>query len=339
MGPVQSTFRRNATLSWEMRQRPASSTRPSCRTTARPRCADTVMPYCFPALKRRFPTGSETATHFAPRDNLFADPICFVIRGPLDPMPDLESFWPDGMARATGREFSGLIESPCYQRGSMWCLSCHEMHQKSGDMRTPAEWAAGQLKTDMDGNLACVQCHNRFEDAAVTAQHTHHKADSSGSKCYNCHMPHTTYGLLKAARSHMVNSPNVSECLQAGRPNACNLCHQDKTLAWSAENLSLWYKHAIPKLSADEESIAASVLWALRGDAGQRALTAWSFSWSDAHPAFRLRGKGAECLAANPGWPKGSLCQPDSHRSRRPNSGCRFPAAFATTRRSPRRTR
>ena len=227
---------------------------------------------------------------YRPGDDLFADPICFVMRGRrqpggvLDPL-EAESFWPDGMVRVTGREFSGLIESPCYQHGRMSCLSCHEMHQKSGDTRTPAQWAAGQLKPGMDGNRACVQCHNRFEDAAAAAQHTHHTADSSGSKCYNCHMPHTTYGLLKAARSHMVNSPSVSESLQAGRPNACNLCHQDQTLAWTAEHLALWYKHAIPKLSEDEEKIAASVLWALRGDAGQRALIAWSFGWADAYHA------------------------------------------------------
>jgi hypothetical protein len=232
---------------------------------------------------------------FRPGDDLFTDPIYFVMRGRLDLMPDRPahipdpvetgSFWPDGMIRITGREFSGLIESPCYQRGSMSCLSCHEMHQKSGDTRAPADWAAGQLKPGMDGNRACVQCHNRFEDDALAAQHTHHRADSSGSRCYNCHMPNTTYGLLKATRSHKVNSPSVSDSLQGGRPNGCNLCHQDQTLAWTAENLALWYKQAIPKLSADEEQIAASVLWALRGDAGQRALTAWSFGWADAHHA------------------------------------------------------
>jgi hypothetical protein len=234
---------------------------------------------------------------FRPGDDLFADPTYYVMRGRLDLMPerpahipdpaDAEtgSFWPDGMIRVTGREFCGLIESPCYQRGSMSCLSCHEMHQQKGDTRTPAEWAAGQLKPGMDGNRACVQCHDKFEDAAVAAQHTHHNADSSGSRCYNCHMPHTTYGLLKATRSHMVNSPRVLDSVQAGRPNACNLCHQDKTLAWTAETLAQWYKHAIPKLSADDEKIASSVLWALRGDAAQRALTAWSYGWADAHVA------------------------------------------------------
>jgi hypothetical protein len=98
-------------------------------------------------------------------------------------------------------------------------------------------------------------------------------------------MPYTTYGILKAARSHQIHSPNVARGQETGRPNACNQCHQDKTLGWTADNLSSWYKQPKPKLSADEDQVAASVLWALRGDAGQRALTAWTFGWPAAHRA------------------------------------------------------
>ena len=98
-------------------------------------------------------------------------------------------------------------------------------------------------------------------------------------------MPHTTYGLLKATRSHQVSSPSVAVSVQTGRPNACNQCHQDQTLAWAGEKLTSWFNQPKPKLNADEERIAASVLWALRGDAGQRAITAWSFGWPEAHRA------------------------------------------------------
>ena len=98
-------------------------------------------------------------------------------------------------------------------------------------------------------------------------------------------MPNTTYGLLKATRSHQISTPSVAESLQTGRPNACNQCHQDKTLAWAGDNLTSWYKQPKPTLSADEQQIAATVLWALRGDAGQRAIMAWSFGWPDAHQA------------------------------------------------------
>jgi hypothetical protein len=95
-------------------------------------------------------------------------------------------------------------------------------------------------------------------------------------------MPFTTYGLLKAIRSHQISSPGVQESLETGRPNACNQCHQDKTLAWTADHLSRWYGISRPKLSEDEERVAATALWALRGDAGQRVLMAWSYGWEDA---------------------------------------------------------
>jgi len=54
-------------------------------------------------------------------------------------------------------------------------------------------------------------------------------------------MPHTSYGLLKGIRSHQINSPTVKASLATGRPNACNLCHLDKTLAWSGQKLNEWY--------------------------------------------------------------------------------------------------
>ncbi|MEO1969953.1 MAG: C cytochrome precursor, partial [Pirellulaceae bacterium] len=40
-----------------------------------------------------------------------------------------------------------------------------------------------------------------------------------------------------------------------------------------------------PKLSDDDRQVAASVQWLLKGDAGQRALMAWSYGWSDAQQA------------------------------------------------------
>ena len=98
-------------------------------------------------------------------------------------------------------------------------------------------------------------------------------------------MPFTGYGLLKAVRSHVVESPDVAVSLETGRPNACNQCHLDRTLRWAAGHLETWYGIAQPRFSPDEETVPASVLWALRGDAAQRALMAWSFGWEDAREA------------------------------------------------------
>jgi len=115
--------------------------------------------------------------------------------------------------------------------------------------------------------------------------HTRHRAGSSGSSCYNCHMPYTTYGLLKTIRSHQISSPSVQATLETGRPNACNLCHLDKTLGWTAQYLDTWYGLTPPALGADEQSVAASLLWLLKGDAGQRAIVAQSMGWPAAQQA------------------------------------------------------
>jgi predicted CXXCH cytochrome family protein len=183
-------------------------------------------------------------------------------------------FWPDGMIRVSGREHNGLVESPCYQRGDMSCLSCHSMHKSDPD---------DQLARDMEGNAACFQCHGDFTKKLT--QHTHHAANSSGSLCYNCHMPHTTYGLLKGIRSHQLTSPNVKSSIDTGRPNACNLCHLDQSLTWTANNLFLWYRQGVPRIEDELAQTPASVVWLLRGDAGQRALIAWHMGWEPARAA------------------------------------------------------
>lgn len=188
-----------------------------------------------------------------------------------------DQYWADGTIRVSGREYMGLHESPCYQRGTLSCMSCHQMHPAADDPRSLEEWRDDQLGPGMRGNAACTQCHTEYADAGYLAQHTRHRADSSGSLCYDCHMPYTTYGLLKGIRSHRVTSPSARESVELGRPNACNLCHLDRTLQWTADHLSEWFGQPRPALSADQRTVAASLLWALEGDAAQRALVmaAW----------------------------------------------------------------
>ena len=191
-----------------------------------------------------------------------------------------QKFWSDGMVRVSGREYNGLIGSPCFREGELSCLSCHSMHKGVDDPRPLRVWAIDQLKPGMENDQACVQCHKSFGQNIT--DHTHHEAQSNGSRCYNCHMPYTTYGLLKAIRSHQIDTPTVTASLKTGRPNACNQCHLDKTLEWAASYLEEWYQLPKPGLTQEQESVAASLLWLLRGDAGQRALMAWSMGWQAA---------------------------------------------------------
>jgi hypothetical protein len=196
-----------------------------------------------------------------------------------------ELFWKDGQVRVSGREYNGLVESACFVKGEMSCISCHALHPARDDARPLTTWNDDQLRAGMDGPGACLQCHDAYADPQKLAAHTHHAAGSRGQNCLDCHMPYTTYGLTKAIRSHTIASPSVASALASGRPNACNQCHLDRTLGWTADRLHEWYEHERPKLDADQETVAASILQALEGDAGQRALAAWNFGWPPARAA------------------------------------------------------
>ena len=194
-----------------------------------------------------------------------------------------QRFWPDGMSRVAGREYNAMADSACHVRGELACASCHSMHKEVSDGRSLHDWADKQVKPGMETDAACTQCHATERYAAES--HTHHGAGSSGSRCYNCHLPYTTYGLLRALRSHQVEKPSVATTKSTGRPNACNLCHLDRTLEWTDERLSEWYGQERVELSELERTRAASVMWALAGDAGQRALVGWHLGWGPAREA------------------------------------------------------
>src|SRR5690606_16962315 len=83
-------------------------------------------------------------------------------------------FFEDGTIRVGGREYNGLLRSPCFEKGrgerKLSCLSCHQLHGAD-----PVD----QLKPAATTQAACLECHaelgSRIED------HTHHPASSSGS--------------------------------------------------------------------------------------------------------------------------------------------------------------
>jgi hypothetical protein len=126
-----------------------------------------------------------------------------------------------------------------------------------------------QLASGRDGDGACAPCHDTARYAATS--HTHHAPGSPGSACMGCHMPMTAYALLKAIRSHRIDSPQAKDLASSDRPNACNLCHLDRTLAWTGATLEAWYGQRGPTPPATAPAGAA---WLLSGDPGQRAIAA-----------------------------------------------------------------
>lgn len=219
---------------------------------------------------------------YRPGDDLFATRI---LARADDPGSPETRFWPDGRVRVGGREYSGIVESACFASGELTCLSCHRMHQERDDPRPAEEWADDQLGVGMRSDAACLGCHAQFEAAAAQRAHSHHDSASPGSRCQACHMPHSAFGLHKATRSHHIASPTASETVQTGRPNACNLCHLDRTLAWTAEQLERWYGTPQPELSERDRSVATGVHWVLSGDANQRALAGWHMGYGPAQLA------------------------------------------------------
>jgi predicted CXXCH cytochrome family protein len=217
---------------------------------------------------------------------------------PLHPSPALDRhlqddplylrgyFWSDGTIRVSSRDFSGMIESKCVTGGTLSCGSCHSLHDSD-----PVDLlAAGK-----DGDAACVSCHPTLVGAAAAA-HTHHRPESPGARCTNCHMPYTVYGLLKGIRNHRIDSPRITGASGADhRPNACNLCHVDRSLSWAAQQLTRWYHQPARELTDDTP---AAVSWLLSGDAVLRAIAAWQFGWDAARRAVDPRAGVPYLVAA-----------------------------------------
>lgn len=189
-----------------------------------------------------------------------------------------ERWWDDGTILAGGREYTAMQGTKCFTQGEMSCLSCHSLHNSDPN---------DQLKDGMRGNLACTQCHSEERFTTNVQAHTHHQKGATGSECMNCHMPHTSYALFKGIRNHTVRSPSVKSSLEHGVPNACNLCHLDKTLEWTQRSLVDWYGHEPLEMDSQQTDIAASVIWLLKGDAAKRAVVAWHYGWE---PAQQVSG-------------------------------------------------
>ncbi len=197
----------------------------------------------------------------------------------------VDRFWYDGMVRVSGREYNGMIESACFGSGELSCLSCHSMHDAAPD---------DQLRAEAIDESVCTGCHRAI--AADVHSHAHHTP--AQASCMDCHMPHTTYGLLKGIRSHHIDVPSVAVAQQTGRPTACALCHLDATPRALADALTRWYDH--PPAPEETDAIVAAGQGVLAGDAGQRALWAWHLGWSRAQGSDALREQLFEILADDP---------------------------------------
>jgi predicted CXXCH cytochrome family protein len=139
----------------------------------------------------------------------------------------------DGTAHKNRMQGNDFVTSLMYARG-VTCFSCHDPHGSKNDamLRQPA-------------SSVCLSCHGPNSQngphTATIEQHTHHAAGSTGSQCVACHMPKIEQTIADVnVRSHTFHFVYPSRTDSLKIPNACNVCHTDKSTAWAADALTHW---------------------------------------------------------------------------------------------------
>lgn len=141
--------------------------------------------------------------------------------------------FPDGTAHKNRMQGNDFVQSLMYARG-VTCFSCHDVH---GTEHDAVLWKPAKS--------LCLDCHGpnspNGPHAPTIEEHTHHKSGSAGNECIECHMPkiEQTIGDINV-RSHTFHfvTPATTESLKI--PNACNVCHKDKSSGWAADALKGW---------------------------------------------------------------------------------------------------
>jgi predicted CXXCH cytochrome family protein len=141
--------------------------------------------------------------------------------------------FPDGTAHKNRMQGNDFVQSLMYTRG-VTCTSCHDPHGTKNDamLINPV--------TEI-----CSTCHGpntqNGPHAPTLEAHTHHAPGSAGSQCVACHMPKIEQTIADVnVRAHTFRFITPAETDALKIPNACNLCHTDKTTAWTTAALKGW---------------------------------------------------------------------------------------------------
>jgi len=135
-----------------------------------------------------------------------------------------EDNWPDGSASVNSMEAVEMDRGAC--QGELRCTHCHSTHEGG------PEAGAEDRQEHID---ACLSCHGELEEEAAQRAHSRHETELVS--CLDCHMPRIVQGFKVYNRTHRISSPNEPHILATGMPNACNLCHLDKSLVWARDEL------------------------------------------------------------------------------------------------------
>lgn len=127
--------------------------------------------------------------------------------------------FPDGAAARNSSEALAQSAGAC---AGIKCTDCHDPHVSGPGAGAPD--AATHL-------AACAGCH------AMAADHSRHAPASA--TCLDCHMPRIVQGVSAFVRSHRISTPANPVMLGDTGVNACNLCHLDRSVGWTAQQLGV----------------------------------------------------------------------------------------------------
>jgi len=150
---------------------------------------------------------------------------------------ETKEFYANGAAKKNRTQGNEYVHSMMGKHG-ITCINCHNPHS----LAPTAEHNSG--------NRLCMRCHTFGSligphNASLEA-HTHHKKDSKGSLCVECHMPkvgrHTGKSPL-TVRSHQFGFVTPANTMKYNMPketNACYACHSDKSMQTLQRDLEDW---------------------------------------------------------------------------------------------------
>ena len=183
-------------------------------------------------------------------------------------------FFADGRPSSSSFEYQALLQSRCYRTGGATCLTCHTAPHE--------EHAANELR-DSDPNASCAKCHT------MPAAHSHHQ--QAQASCVDCHMPKVLSGVLDKFADHSLDVPNVDATIRHGVPNACGVCHANRTAETLADDVARWWPDA-----AQRNARRSRLADAIDEQTRERSFAALEAVVRDSSEAATLRGACADLL-------------------------------------------
>ena len=238
----------------------------------------------FPMLdsEHRFRAGERYEDHFQP----------LVVVNGTERSGD---YFADGRPKTSSFEYQALLQSRCFRKGQLTCLSCHTApHAEHGDNELkPVAGAKGAAAL---GDASCRGCHGQI--AAMAEQHSRHKSPAAMS-CLACHMPKVVTGVLDHFADHAIDIPLPENTAAHQIPSACGQCHKDKAPAVLAADLKRLWPHAAPR-----QQRRLGLADAIDEQTAERSRPALLAVLADAEEAASLRGACALLLGQR--FPRGA---------------------------------